>query len=377
MLLHNHKSACDAARHQQEEVLETTIQEAIRRVAAQTLATAQVPGLVIAVARGQQPAVEIALGSDAGGRPLTTASLFPVASITKLATALAVLRLVDAGAVALDDPLGRYLPDAAASQDDVTVRSLLCHTSGLPLDLADHAAPYAPGLDWPALARACLQTPLEAPPATRVQYSNVGYGLLAIVVERQTGQPFARALAALVLEPLGVEAYLGTEPARPPAMIADVRGPHTHSALEPYNSPFWRSLALPWAGMLTTAGGALRLLHAFLGMPAGFLRAEIRAEATRNQTGALGGGFRPPLMWSPCPWGLGPEIRGTKAPHWIPAQAGPDSFGHSGGSGCIAWAIPAADLGWAILGTRTADGGWLLRRGPAISAAILAGVGPG
>jgi CubicO group peptidase (beta-lactamase class C family) len=64
----------------------------------------------------------------------------------------------------------------------------------------------------------------------------------------------------------------------------------------------------------------------------------------------------------PCPWGLGPEVRGAKEPHWVAAAAGPDSFGHSGASGCLAWYAPAADTAFAILGARTADSGWLLRR---------------
>ncbi|MBC8078615.1 MAG: serine hydrolase, partial [Chloroflexales bacterium] len=91
------------------------------------------------------------------------------------------------------------------------------------------------------------------------------------------------------------------------------------------------------------------------------------------QSGGLNGGFAPPLLWNPCPWGLGAELRGAKVPHWVPPEAGANSFGHSGASGCIAWASPSANVSWALLGTRTADSGWLLRRGPSIGAAILKG----
>jgi beta-lactamase class C len=78
-----------------------------------------------------------------------------------------------------------------------------------------------------------------------------------------------------------------------------------------------------------------------------------------------------PLRWSPCPWGLGPDLRGAKQPHWAPLEAGPGSFGHSGASGCLAWHAPDHGVTWALLGARTADSGWLLRRSPAIGAAIL------
>jgi CubicO group peptidase (beta-lactamase class C family) len=56
-----------------------------------------------------------------------------------------------------------------------------------------------------ALATACLRVALEREPGTHVQYSNQGSGLLAVIVERQTGQDFAAALTHLVLDPLGIE----------------------------------------------------------------------------------------------------------------------------------------------------------------------------
>jgi beta-lactamase class C len=241
--------------------------------------------MVIAIARGEQPVEYLVAGSDAQGRPLARDSIFPVASVTKLATALAVLRLAEQGLLALDDQLSDHLPEAVAAQHGVTIRTLLCHTSGLPIDLSAEQAPYAPGLDWPRLRAACLDAPLDAPPGERVQYGNIGYGLLAAVVERRGGAGFADALRELVLGPLGVEGYLGVEPPRAPAVLADVRGSHRGGSLEPFNSAFWRSLALPWAGLLTTAESALRLVRAFQGHPAAFLRPDParRRRAARRE----------------------------------------------------------------------------------------------
>lgn len=345
---------------------------AVREAAEELIAAGHVPGLVVAAARAGGPVETLALGTDGAGAPLAPETLFPVASVTKLATALAALRLVDQGRVGLDDELAQLLPEAAAARPGVTLRSLLCHTSGLPLDVPAEAAPYAEGLDWRRLAEACAQTPLEAEPWSRVQYSNVGYGLVALLAERLTGQGFAAALRELVLEPLGVEGYLGQEPPRPPAVLADVRGPQRGTPIEPFNSPFWRSLALPWAGLVTTAAGALALVRAYLAAPGGLLGDALREEAVSDQTRGLSGGFVAPLRWSPSPWGLGPEVRGDKSPHWVPREAGPDSFGHSGASGALAWAAPQHGVAWVILGARTADGGWLLRRSGAVSAAVLA-----
>lgn len=333
----------------------------------------RVPGLALAIQRGDAPVEHHVLGSDAANVPLAADSLFIVASITKMATALVMLRLVDQGLLALDDLLRDDLPAAVAAQPGVTVRSLLCHTSGLPTDVASEDAPYQVGLDWLKLADAALLTPLEAAPWTQVQYSNVGYGLLAVIAEERAGLPFAELLQRQVLEPLEIEGYLGIEPPRPVARLADVRGDSAaNPELEPFNSPFYRSLALPWAGLVTTVDGALRIVRAFAGYPTSFLGERLRREATSDQTRGLGGGFKPPLVWNPCPWGLGPELRGLKEPHWTPASASPTSFGHSGASGCVAWHDPTHNLSWALIGTRTAENGWLLRRGSELAAAILA-----
>jgi len=344
--------------------------ESVRAAAEEILGEGLAPGLAIALARGDHAPEALAFGADAGGRPLAPDTLFPVASITKLATALAVLRVVADGAVGLDDPLARHLPDAAAAADGVSIRSLLSHTAGLPPDVAPGSVPYAPGLDWPALARACLATALDHPPRTRVAYSNLGPGLLAVVVERLTGRDFPAALQYLVLGPLGAEGYLGAEPPRPPARVGGELGEHAGTDLEPYNCAFWRSLALPWGGLLTTAAGALALVRAFAGFPSGFLPPALLAEATRDQAEGLGGGFWEPLVWKSCAWGLGVELRGDKTPHFAPAEASPTSFGHAGASGCLAWADPSTGVAWAMLGPRTYESWW--HRWPAIGAAVLA-----
>lgn len=343
---------------------------AVQAPITEVLRAEQVTGMVVAVAHGGERPQLMALGNDAEGKPLVADALFPVASITKLATALAALRLVAAGAVGLDEPLAHYLPAAAAARPGVTLRRLLSHTGGLPVDLAPGTAPYAHSLSWASLAQACLATPPATTPGARVCYSNVGYGLLAILIEQIAGQPFPQALRELVLAPLGIEGYLGERPPRPVARLGGRLGEHAGTDLEPYNSAFWQGLALPWAGLITNAAGALALVRAFAGDPAGFLPPELCAEATRDQTGGVAGGTPGFLEWPVCPWGLGPELRGAKRPYYVPAAVSPASFGHAGGSGSLAYADPVAGVAWAMLATRTLPGWWL--RWPAVGAAILA-----
>jgi beta-lactamase class C len=336
------------------------------------LGAEDMPGIALAVASGTEPAQMLCMGCDAAGHELAPESLFPVASVTKLATALAVLRLVEAGRLALDDSLVEHLPEAAAARPGVTLRALLSHTAGLPLDLPDGAAPYRRGLTWRALASVCLRVPLEREPGTYVQYSNLGPGLLAVIVERQTGQDFATALTHLVLHPLGIEGYLGAEPPRAPVVIGGIASAPAGTELETFNSAFWRALALPWGGLVTTLAGALALVQVFAGRAPGILGPEICAEATRNQTGGLPGGMIPPLIWDQCPWGLGPQLRGTTMPHFAPRSAAPHSYGHGGASGCVAWLDPTANVAWMLHGARTIETGWMVRSCPGIGEALLA-----
>lgn len=332
-----------------------------------------VPGVSIGFAFGQQPCELVMAGTDAAGYQLTHESLFPVASITKLAVALAVLQLHDAGVLNVHDAIVRYLPDAVAASSGVTIRHLLAHTSGLPLSYPEEADIYALDLTWPRIAQACLRTPLAHAPNAKVHYSDVGYSLLAVIVERCTSQPFPAALQTLVLDPLGIEAYLGVEPPRRPAIIDVGDSMFAGTSLEFYNSPFFRALGEPTGGMLTTIDGALRLVRAYHDVPLNFLTAETRAAARSNQTDGLGGGIMGWFDLPHCPWGLGPGLWGTFPP-LVPQAASPTSFGHFGASGCFVWCDPAANIAWAIFGTQVADSGWCNGSVPAIGAALLGDV---
>lgn len=338
--------------------LDGSWQTSVRPIVDEVIRARGVPGVVVAVARGSAPPEYLVVGTDGDGVPLRSDTLFPVASITKLATALAVLRLVAEGRLSLDDSLASYVPDAVAAREGVTVRTLLSHTAGLPDDVDPSAAPYTLALDWPMLARACLATEPVHPPRTMMRYSNLGPGLLAIAIERVTGVQFATVVNESVFKPLSIEGYLGVQPPRSVARVTGDFVDHVGTELEPFNTPFWRSLALPWGGLITTAEGALRLVNAFAGAPSGFLPPALTAEATTDQTGALAGEMAGIFRWERSPWGLGAELRGQKSPHWTSLLASPASFGHAGLSGCLVWSDPQTDVSWFIHGVRTLENWW-------------------
>lgn len=331
----------------------------------------EIPGLALLAQHGNGEIEVFIEGGDATGKPVTRASLFIVASVTKLATALTVLRLVDLGVLGLDDALGTYLPEAKAAQKGVTLRTLLCHTSGLPRDLPNEHELYGTPMVWNQIGRECLRVGLEMPPLTRVAYGNVGYGLLALVVEYVTSKTFLGALRELVLEPLGIEGYLGDEMADEPVRIVGVRSRYVGTDLEPYNSLYYRLLGLPWSGLITNVDGALKLVRAYAGEPKGFLSDTLRQEAVTSQTHDLPGGYGGRFDYPHCPWGLGVDLRGGKFPHWTPKNASPRTFGHAGASGTLAWNDPDKQVSWVIFGTRTADNAWLVRGAPVVAEKIL------
>jgi CubicO group peptidase (beta-lactamase class C family) len=347
------------------------ISENVELLVRETMAKFEVPGMVVLAVRADAKLDALYVGTDAAGAPVDATSLFIVASITKLATALCLLRLADAGALALDDALAKYLPDAASAREGVTLRALLCHTAGLPQDLPNARALYGTPLTWTEIARECLRVELERAPRTRVVYGNVGYGLLAHVAERVTRDAFVNVLQEWVLRPLNIEGYLGNEPPRAPLQLADVRSRHAGTEIEPYNSRYYRSLALPWSQLVTTAEGALKLVRAYAGAPRAFLSDALRHEAIQNQTDALAGGYGGRFDYARCPWGLGVDLRGDKNPHWTPPDSSPRTFGHAGASGGCVWHDPDANVSWGVFGTRTADNAWMVRAAPKIAAKIL------
>ena len=352
-------------------VTDQPVHPEIRRQVDAAMSAYSVSGMAVAYQRADNPATILTFGEDPAGRPVQPDSLFAVASVTKLATALAVLAFVDRGQLSLDASLSNFIPEARAARPGVTIRRLLSHTAGLPCDVDMTWVRTAAKVDWHGFARACLTTDPVESPGTCVQYSNVGFGLLAVVIERFTRHSFRSVVDSRVLGRLGVEGYLGIEPPRVPMSVADVRGEWLGTKFEPFNTPFWRSLGLPWGGLVTTVGGALSLVRAFRpGSGAGISDSTL-ADAVSNQSGELSGGFLPPLVWPNCWWGLGPDLHAQKRPHWVPSAASPWTYGHSGASGALAYLDPTNDIAWAIAGTRTADNGWLVRGGPRIGQAIL------
>lgn len=148
----------------------------------------------------------------------TAATRFRAGSITKIFTAVAVLQLVDGGRIKLDEPLATYLPNAPHAKE-ITLRQLLTHSSGIPnyLDAAIRSGATATATTPQAILSAVAAKPLEFTPGAHFAYSNTGYVLLGLVVEKITGQSLAAYETENVLKRAGMtQTTFGTAPAGVP-----------------------------------------------------------------------------------------------------------------------------------------------------------------
>jgi D-alanyl-D-alanine carboxypeptidase len=204
------------------------------------LVAAGVPGAVVLVRDGSDVTVRAAGTSDlATGRPMRVDDRFRIASLTKTFAATVVMQLVDEGRLSLDDPVERWLPGVVPNGENITVRQLLGHQSGL-FDFQDDPsvlAPYLAGdLDhyWSPLGLLGVATahpPLFAPGAG-VSYSATGYVALGLVVEAVTGHSMTREVRTRLFRPLGLRST--TFPDR-----GLIRTRHAHGYLIQPGQPLW------------------------------------------------------------------------------------------------------------------------------------------
>ena len=167
-----------------------------------------VPGAAVLVLKDGAPLLArgYGLAELEAARAVTPSTNFRLASISKQFTAAAILLLAEDGRLALADPVRRWLPELPGALDAVTLHHLLAHTSGI-LDYEELMAPDATEQvhDADVLALLAAHPGQYFAPGTRWRYSNSGYALLALVVERASGQSFAGFLAGRIFRPLGME----------------------------------------------------------------------------------------------------------------------------------------------------------------------------
>lgn len=169
--------------------------------------TGAVPGAAVLVLHDGEAALRrgYGLADLETGAPITAASNFRLASLTKQFTAAAILLLAEDGRLRLDDPVRKWLPTLPPAAEPVTLHHLLSHTSGL-IDYEDVMPEAIDGQlrDADVLALLEPHDRLYFAPGTQYRYSNSAYALLALIVGKASGSDFAGFLRERIFLPLGM-----------------------------------------------------------------------------------------------------------------------------------------------------------------------------
>ena len=170
------------------------------------------PSVSIAVTRGGRPLLERAWGvaNVSAGQKAALTTTYNIASVAKQFTAALVLKLVDRGKVSLTDSVGRHLKGLRPEWNAITIEQLLNHTAGLARDFVQvsRAAENLPGDSLVAMA---ARDTLVSKPGTVYAYSNTGYMLLGVLVEKVHRKPYGAVLRDEIARPLGLTSLGGCD----------------------------------------------------------------------------------------------------------------------------------------------------------------------
>lgn len=271
--------------------------------------------------------------------------VFLLASITKPMVASGLMLLEDRGELSLSDPVSRYIPEfSEGARSRVIIGHLLSHSSGLPDLLPNNVALRQRLAPLEEFLEGVLKTPLLYEPGTDVQYQSMGFLLASEIAQRITGTPFREFLRSEFFEPMGMtDTYLGLGR----FSVSDTAQCQVDHAPTDYgggidtrewdwNSPYWRNLGVPWGGAHSTGSDVQTFIRHFLEPDGSVLRSDTARRMLTNQNVGL-----------PTRWGIGFRIESS----WFGTECSPETFGHTGSTGTIAWADPERDLSLVFLTT--------------------------
>lgn len=278
------------------------------------------------------------------GKAASDDAMFLLGSVSKPINVTAIMTLFDQGKFQLDDRVQKFLPAFTGDgKDDVTIRHLLTHVSGLPDQLAnnnDLRKRHAPLTEF---AEHTVRTPLQFAPGAKYQYSSMGILLATRIAELIGGSDILTLVDRHVFQLLGMKhSAQGLGRFKLADMMAcqmDGAAPESGSG-DPqakewdWNSPYWRKLGAPWGGTHASAADIARFLDEFLG---------ARGKAVKPATARL-------MIENHNPPGLTPRGLGFG----VGKQSGSPgcsekTFGHTGSTGTLCWADPASETICVVL----------------------------
>ena len=299
----------------------------------QAIADGNVPGAVLVVGHDGKVIYRKAYGArslEPRRELMTLDTIFDLASLTKVvATTTAVMQLVELGKVRLNDPLAKYLPEFAQNgKEDITIRQLLTHFSGLAPDL-DLATPWEG--KQTAYQLACVEPP-ETPPGSGFVYSDINFLMLGALVEKISGESLDAYATQHIFAPLKMTHTRFNPPASWRLKIAPTQyDENEHMLRGVVHDPTARRMGgvAGHAGLFSTGDDLAKFAQALLDGGNGILSPEAVAKMTSPETPPSASVLR----------GFGWDIdspfssnRGDLFPV--------GSFGHTGFTGTSMWIDP-------------------------------------
>jgi CubicO group peptidase (beta-lactamase class C family) len=321
------------------------------------LARHAVPGVSLAVIDENRLAWAQGYGLRQAGRPdpVTPEMLFQACSISKAVTAVAALKLVEAGQLALDEDVNYYLrtwqvPASGQWQPKVTLRQLLSHTAGVtvPWFAGYHRAQQLPTLQQILQGDRPANTPairVSILPGSRYRYSGGGYCIIQQLLCEVTGQSFPALMYDLVLGPAGMTHSQFTQPLPATLWVAASTGHRADG--HPVAGQWHVYPELAAAGLWTTATDlarfAIELQLAYAGQPNALLspptaQVMLTPQAHREDGGQMGLGIWLDGAGDSGRFGHPGDNEGFVC-HWVSLR--------SGGNGAVVMAN--ADSGWSLV----------------------------
>ena len=298
--------------------------------------------------------LDTAVGESVPGRPLQPDDLTLWYSSGKPVTTVAVLQLWERGAIGLDDPVGRYIPNWGAGKERVTIRHVLTHTGGF--TMVGREEPFDKDLSYQEVVKRIAAHPVEWEPGTKAGYHpSTGWKILGAVVEAVDGRAIGRYVAEEVLGPAGMpDSRLGI-PEAEQARLGDRLAPvhwKGHALAIPvdgggvrmleyrieqiHNQPWFVAKAEPGGGMRGPAQELGRFYESLLGFGPPVLEPRtVEVMAAVHRYGL------PDVVFAgqKLPWGLGVQVAGS-----FSGGPGRRAFGHSGMASSRGLADPDAGL---------------------------------
>jgi CubicO group peptidase (beta-lactamase class C family) len=278
------------------------------------------------------------------GKAVSDDAMFLLGSISKPINVTAIMTLYDQGKFQLHDRVKKFLPTFNGDgREQVTMRHLLTHTSGLPDQLANNNELRKQHAPLREFAEQALRTPLDFAPGTKYQYSSMGILLAARIAERISGSDIRSLVDRTVFQPLSMKhsaqglgqfklddmVLCQIQGAAPESGSGDPRAKEWD-----WNSPYWRKLGAPWGGTHASAPDVATFLGEFLG---------ARGKVLKPQTARL-------MIQNHNPKGLAPRGLGFAVGRASGSRGCSErTFGHSGSTGTLCWADPASETICVVL----------------------------